>query len=88
MWTVVGWDSTHLSVHLLSAELMEVSVVLPHVSQKEESIEQAEFHYDEFGFRVDKEGKTRPIPAPSTVCCRQPFPCLHVWHGETATILC
>lgn len=30
--------------------------------QKEEAIEKPEFHYDEFGFRVDKEGKARPIP--------------------------
>lgn len=27
------------------------------VFQKEESVEQPEFRYDEFGFRVDKEGK-------------------------------
>lgn len=30
--------------------------------QKEEAIEQPEFKYDEFGFRVDKEGKASPIP--------------------------
>lgn len=39
-----------------------MSVCLLHVSQKEESVEQSEFRYDEFGFRVDKEGKTSPVP--------------------------
>jgi hypothetical protein len=29
--------------------------------QQEESAEQLEFCYDEFGFRVDKEGKMEPI---------------------------
>lgn len=54
----------HLSVQLFSAKLVKVSVLLPHISQKEESIEQPEFHYDEFGFRVDKEGKASPHPSP------------------------
>lgn len=57
----------HVSVHLFSDELVNVSVLLSHISQKEESIEQLEFHYDEFGFRVDKEGKASPIPTPSVV---------------------
>lgn len=39
-----------------------MSVSLLHISQKEESFEQPEFRYDEFGFRVDKEGKTSPVP--------------------------
>lgn len=65
----------HVSVQLFSAKLVKVSVLLPHISQKEESIEQPEFHYDEFGFRVDKEGKASPILPPSIVSCVQPFPC-------------
>lgn len=65
----------HVSVQLFSAKLVKVSVLLPHISQKEESIEQPEFHYDEFGFRVDKEGKASPILTPSIVSCVQPFPC-------------
>lgn len=47
---------------LFSDKLLKMSVFLPHISQKEESVEQPEFRYDEFGFRVDKEGKTSPIP--------------------------
>ncbi|KAF2980300.1 hypothetical protein EK904_008235 [Melospiza melodia maxima] len=37
-----------------------MSVFLPHISQKEESVEQPEFRYDEFGFRVDKEDGAEP----------------------------
>lgn len=51
-----------VSVWLFSDKLLKMSVFLPHISQKEESVEQPEFRYDEFGFRVDKEGKTSPIP--------------------------
>lgn len=51
-----------VSVWLFSDKLLKIPVLLPHISQKEESIEQLEFRYDEFGFRVDKEGKTSPIP--------------------------
>ena len=52
---------------LFSAELVKASVLLPHVLQKEESIEQPEFYYDEFGFRVDKEGT--PVPSlPLPLC--------------------
>lgn len=50
---------------LFSDKLMKMSVFLPHISQKEESVEQPEFRYDEFGFRVDKEGKTSPVPPTS-----------------------
>lgn len=49
-------------VQLFSDKLLKMSVFLPHISQKEESVEQPEFRYDEFGFRVDKEGKTGPVP--------------------------
>lgn len=34
--------------------------LLAKYTQKEESVEQAEFYYDEFGFRVDKEGGADP----------------------------
>ncbi|XP_067166431.1 small G protein signaling modulator 3 isoform X2 [Apteryx mantelli] len=34
--------------------------ILAKYTQKEESIEQQEFHYDEFGFRVDKEDGAEP----------------------------
>lgn len=47
--------------------------LLPYVSQKEESIEQPEFRYDEFGFRIDKEGKTSPISLPFSLCCMGPW---------------
>lgn len=63
MWIVVGWGNIHVSVFsYFSDKLLKMSVFLPHISQKEESVEQPEFRYDEFGFRVDKEGKTGPVP--------------------------
>eukprot|EP00069_Balaena_mysticetus_P018090 bmy_02194T0 len=34
--------------------------ILAKYTQKEEAVEQPEFCYDEFGFRVDKEGETAP----------------------------
>ncbi|XP_012382068.2 small G protein signaling modulator 3 isoform X2 [Dasypus novemcinctus] len=34
--------------------------ILAKYAQKEESVEQLEFHYDEFGFRIDKEGGADP----------------------------
>lgn len=51
-----------VSVWLFSDKLLKMSVFLPRISQKEESVEQPEFRYDEFGFRVDKEGKSSPVP--------------------------
>ncbi|OXB54454.1 hypothetical protein ASZ78_013511, partial [Callipepla squamata] len=45
---------------LLSAGVVRMSLLLPYVPQKEESIEQPEFRYDEFGFRVDKEDGAEP----------------------------
>lgn len=71
MRAVVGWGNIHMSLFSCST-LVTVSVLLPHVPQKEESIEQPEFHYDEFGFRVDKEGKVSPIPNPSIVSGSSP----------------
>lgn len=76
-----------VSVRLCSAGVVKVSVLLPRVPQKEESIEQPEFHYDEFGFRVDKEGKASPIPPPSDVAGAQPCPCFRVWQGDFAAAL-
>lgn len=57
----------HVSVQLFSARLVKMSVLFPRVLQKEESVEQPEFRYDEFGFRVDKEGKASLIP-PLPLC--------------------
>ncbi|KAF4798320.1 Small G protein signaling modulator 3 like protein [Turdus rufiventris] len=45
---------------ITSDKLLKMSVFLPHISQKEESVEQPEFRYDEFGFRVDKEDGAEP----------------------------
>lgn len=81
-------QSLYVSVQLFSARLVQVFVLLPHVLQKEESVEQPEFRYDEFGFRVDKEGKAILIPPPCIVSCVQPLPCCQVWQGDFPAILC
>lgn len=78
----------HVSVQLFSARLVKMSVLFPRVLQKEESVEQPEFRYDEFGFRVDKEGKASLIPPTSIVSCIQPLLCCRVWQGDFAAILC
>lgn len=58
-WDGVEFAGTCWAVQCWSGESVYSPSSHP---QKEEAIEQPEFKYDEFGFRVDKEGKASPIP--------------------------